>query len=59
MTFIDRQQDRRIAVRELCHSQSRQGYTPFFEYEAHILIRSLCYVGEMEKNKKWPRALCC
>ena len=27
-----------------------QGYTPFFDYEAHILVRSMYYETEMGKK---------
>jgi cytochrome P450 len=46
---IDRRQDRRIAAQVL-NPKAIKGYAPFFDYEAHMLVRSLYY--ETEKGKK-------
>lgn len=46
---LHRRQDRRIAAQVLT-PKAIQGYAPFFDYEAHILIRSLYYEAEMGKK---------
>ena len=46
---LHRRQDRKIAAQVLT-PKAIQGYAPFFDYEAHILIRSLYYEAEMGKK---------